>query len=152
MGSNRLTATAPMSAGSPPVAAAPPVAGITRALVGTPRSLAVARIAFGAVVLARPAMLARGMRVDSATARRTTWLARMFASREIALGAATLLALRGDGNHRPWLAANAAIDALDAAALLVAARQRQAGAAAAIAGAAGAAASTVTHLARWRHG
>lgn len=56
-------------------------------------ALASGRIAIGATVFARPTMLAKGMGVDSATAERTAWIARMFAVRDLALGLGVLWAL-----------------------------------------------------------
>jgi hypothetical protein len=96
---------------------------------GTDRSkqylagLAAVRLVAGAVSLARPAVLARGLGVDSASARRTAFVARMFASREIGLGLGTLYAAtRGGPAVRPWLAASILADASDAVALVSAVR------------------------------
>jgi hypothetical protein len=85
---------------------------------------AAGRVAVGAAVLARPEVLTRGFRIDSATARRVGWLARMFGVRDMVLGAGTLYALSRDAAPGPWLLASAASDAVDAAALSAAIRQR----------------------------
>jgi hypothetical protein len=81
----------------------------------------VARLAIGAGLLARPELLARLLGVDSVTARRTAWLARMIGGREVALGVGTLSA--GPGG-RGWLVAQMVADGTDAAALGLAARAR----------------------------
>lgn len=56
-------------------------------------ALATGRFAVGATVFARPTLLAKGMGVDSTTAERTAWVARMFAVRDLALGLGVLWAL-----------------------------------------------------------
>jgi hypothetical protein len=56
-------------------------------------ALATGRITVGATVFVRPTLLAKGMGVDSTTAERTAWLARMFAARDVALGLGLLWAL-----------------------------------------------------------
>src|SRR5262249_58273041 len=89
------------------------------------RALAAARVAAGAALLTRPDALARALRVDSATARRTTWLARMAGARDLAVGAGTLFALTRGGGARSWLLASAASDAADAAVLTGALREKQ---------------------------
>jgi hypothetical protein len=89
------------------------------------RLFAAGRMAIGAAVAARPEVLARGFRVDSATARRTAWLARMFGVRDMVLGAGTLFSLGRSGAPGPWLLASAVSDAGDAAALTGAIRRRQ---------------------------
>jgi hypothetical protein len=53
-------------------------------------ALAAGRVAIGGAVFVRPTVLARGLGVDSATAERTAWLARMFAVRDLALGVGVL--------------------------------------------------------------
>lgn len=116
-----------------------------------PRLLALGRTGIGLGVLARPGLLARGLGVDSGTARRTEWLARMFAAREIALGAGTYLALRRPTADRPanrvWLAASAVTDAADAAVLVTAIRAGQVAVPTALFGASTAVGSVVAHLA-----
>jgi hypothetical protein len=43
----------------------------------------------------QPTLLAKGLGLDAATAQRTAWLARMFAGRDLALGAGSLAGSRG---------------------------------------------------------
>jgi hypothetical protein len=78
--------------------------------------LGAARTLVGAIVLARPALLASALGIDASAAQRTAWLARMFGGRDVALGIGTLAGSRG------CLAAAAAGDAIDAAALIGALR------------------------------
>jgi hypothetical protein len=108
------------------------------------------RVAVGAAVLARPEVLARGLRVDTATARRTAWLARMFAVRDLALGAGALHALTRGGRARPWLLLSALADAVDAVALAGAVRQRRVAAPPAVLAAGMAVSSVAVHLAAAR--
>jgi hypothetical protein len=89
------------------------------------RLFAAGRVLVGAAVLARPEVLARGLRIDAGTARRTAWLARMFGARDLAIGAGTLYALSRDAAPGPWLVASAVSDATDAAVLTGAIRRRQ---------------------------
>ena len=87
-------------------------------------ALAVVRLAAGGATLAKPAILAQGLGVDSASARRTGFVAQMFAGREIGLGLGTLYAARRGGPAlRPWLVASMFADTLDAVALVGAARK-----------------------------
>jgi hypothetical protein len=79
-------------------------------------SLGAARTLVGAIVLARPALLASALGIDASAAQRTAWLARMFGGRDVALGVGTLAGSRG------CLIAAAAGDALDAVALSAALR------------------------------
>ena len=103
------------------------------------RALGLGRLAIGAAFLAAPLPSVRVLGVDSGTARRVTFLARMAAGRDLVLGAGTMAAGRGAAS---WVLAGAVADAVDAAALATAIRQRQAGGVPAygvVAGAAGAA-------------
>jgi hypothetical protein len=111
------------------------------------RLAAGSRMALGMAVLARPEGLVRAMRVDAATARRVAWLSRMLGARDLALGAGTLYALVRGGDHRSWLLASGVADAVDAAAVGAAARQRQVAAAPAVLTVAVAAGSAALHLA-----
>ena len=54
--------------------------------------LAAGRVAIGATVFAKPTVLATGLGADTTTARRTAWIARMFAVRDLALGVGVLWA------------------------------------------------------------
>ena len=85
-------------------------------------SLAAARILLGTVALAAPAEGARLFRLDTAGNAQLPYMTRLFASRELALGAATLLA-RGPA-QRQLVAAGIAVDAADAFAAFVAGRDR----------------------------
>ena len=103
------------------------------------RALGLSRLAVGAAFLAAPVPSVRLLGVDSGTARRMTFLARMAAARDLALGAGSVAAGRGAAS---WVLAAALADAVDAAAIATAIRQRQAGGVPAygfVAGAAGAA-------------
>lgn len=96
---------------------------------GTPRwvlpALGAGRVAIGAWMLGRPGGLGRFLGVDRVTAERTTWLTRMVAAREVALGAGTLAAVRRGGAVGPWLVAQAVADAGDAVAIAGGLRRRQ---------------------------
>lgn len=81
--------------------------------------LGAARTLVGAAVLVRPALLASSMGVDAATVQRTAWLARFFASRDLALGVGSLAGSRG------CQVAGVASDAFDFVALLAAVRAKQ---------------------------
>ena len=85
--------------------------------------LAVGRTAAGAAILALPVLSARLLGADSATAKRVTWLTRMMAVRDAAIGAGGLAAARGTGSATPWLIAGAVSDAVDAIVLTQALRQ-----------------------------
>jgi hypothetical protein len=73
--------------------------------------LALGRIGIGAVALASPAAAARLFRLDLARNPQLPYLTRMFGSREIALGAITLLA-KGKARRR-LIALGMAIDGAD---------------------------------------
>jgi hypothetical protein len=102
----------------------------------------IARIVIGATFLAAPALSVRILGVDSATAKRMRFLARMAAARDIGLGCGTLDA--GPGvTAAPWLLAGAAAAAADAVAIAGALRTGTARGLPAAGIAAGAAASAV---------
>jgi hypothetical protein len=82
----------------------------------------VSRLAMGGAFLARPVASVRLLGVDSATATRVAWLARMTAARDAALGAGTLASLAGRRGHASWLTAGVITDAADAAAIALAVR------------------------------
>ena len=88
----------------------------------TARLVAAGRVALGVGMLARPEALPRLLGVDTATARRMSWLGRMFGAREVALGAGLRLAGRRGGGERDWLVGAALSDAADAAAFAGAVR------------------------------
>ena len=78
--------------------------------------IGVGRVLIGTVFLAAPTVSVRMLGVDSASAKRMTFLARMAAARDIALGSGTLHA--GTGRRAvPWLLAGAGADLVDAAAI-----------------------------------
>lgn len=90
----------------------------------TTRTLALGRAALGTGLLARPELLTRLLGVDAVTARRTSWVVRMFAARELALGAGTASA-KGQPGGDHWAAFSACADAGDVLALGLALRHRQ---------------------------
>lgn len=90
----------------------------------TARWLALGRTALAAAVMAAPVRSARLLGMDTATARRVTFLTRSMAARDGALGVGGVLAAR-DGGVTPWLLGGAAADAVDAAVLAVALRQHR---------------------------
>lgn len=56
-------------------------------------ALAAGRVVVGGTLFVQPTLLAKGMGVDSATAKRTAWIVRMFAVRDLALGLGVLWAM-----------------------------------------------------------
>ncbi len=84
--------------------------------------LALGRVGIGAVFLAAPVLSVRVLGVDTATARRIRFLARMAAARDIALGAGVLTADAAP-DAAPWLLAGAAADLVDAVVITAAVRQ-----------------------------
>jgi hypothetical protein len=75
--------------------------------------LSLGRIAVGAISFARPALAAKMFGLDVANNPQGPYLARLFGSREIALGTATLLA-RGSA-RRNLVLAGIGVDVADAA-------------------------------------
>jgi hypothetical protein len=63
-------------------------------------ALAAGRVAVGATVFVRPALLTRTMGADQVTAERSAWVVRMFAVRDLALGAGALWALNASRRGR----------------------------------------------------
>jgi hypothetical protein len=74
--------------------------------------LSLGRIAAGSVALARPAVIGKVFGLDAEANPQALYVARLFASREVALGALTLLA-RGKA-RRTLVAAGIAVDVADA--------------------------------------
>jgi hypothetical protein len=76
------------------------------------RQVALVRIGIGAGLLVAPVAAARALGTDSGTARRTSWLARTAAVRDVVIGAGALSALHGgDGTDAArWLVAGTASD------------------------------------------
>lgn len=89
----------------------------------TPARLAQGRAGIGVAMLVQPAALPQRLGVDSAAARRTSWVSSMLGAREVALGLGTLVALRrvqkgGDPRAaRLWLMAGILCDTVDALAV-----------------------------------
>jgi hypothetical protein len=79
------------------------------------------RVAIAATMFAAPTLTVRSLGTDTATARRVTFLTRMMAVRDGALGAGGVLAARR-GQVGPWLLAAAACDATDAVVVTAAIR------------------------------
>ena len=80
--------------------------------------LATARVAIGGLVVGSPELGAKLFRLDPDANPQLAYMARLFGSREIVLGAATLLA-RGK-TRRNLILAGIAVDAADAAAAVLA--------------------------------
>ena len=83
------------------------------------------RVGVGAGFLAAPVFSVRMLGVDTATASRLTFLARMAAARDGALGVGTVYSLLRRRSPAPWLLAGAFCDACDAAFIGLAAKQRK---------------------------
>ncbi|MDT4934000.1 MAG: peptide-methionine (R)-S-oxide reductase [Pseudonocardiales bacterium] len=90
-------------------------------------ALGALRLAVGGTFFAAPATSLRLMGMDTATAGRVTWLARMTAARDAAVGAGTLATVSRGRSGSGWLLAGAFCDAVDAAVLAAALRARKAG-------------------------
>jgi hypothetical protein len=86
-----------------------------------------ARLSIGAVFLAAPVASVRLLGLDSATAARVTWLARMTAARDGVVGAGTVASSVRRSGAVGWLLAGAVSDAADAAVLVSALRQGKLG-------------------------
>jgi hypothetical protein len=85
-------------------------------------SVGAGRMAIGAMFLAAPVSSVRLLGLDTATAARITWLARMTAARDTVLGTGTVVSSgRGQG-AAGWLLAGSVSDAVDAALLASALR------------------------------
>ena len=85
-------------------------------------SVGAGRVTIGAVFLAAPVMSVRLLGLDTATAARITWLARMTAVRDTVLGAGTVACSGRRQGAAGWLLAGAVSDAVDAAVLAAALR------------------------------
>jgi hypothetical protein len=104
--------------------------------------LGLGRLAVGGAFLAFPVGSVRLLGVDSAAAARMSWLARMAAVRDLALGAGVLSAAVTHRSRVPALLASALVDAADAALIALAARDARVDRVRGIAMAAGAAAAS----------
>lgn len=87
--------------------------------------LGVGRVALGSAFLAFPVGSVRLLGVDSASAARMAWLARMAAARDAALGIGVLGAAATHRGRVPALVVTALVDATDAAVVAVAAREQR---------------------------
>lgn len=94
--------------------------------------IGIGRSVLGAAFLADPELAVRVIGADSATAARVTWLSRMAAIRDLALGAGTSISTlsarrsaRKGHDSTTWLLAGAICDAVDATAIATAARQHR---------------------------
>ena len=77
--------------------------------------IAAGRSVIAAAILAAPVVSLRLAGTDTATARRVSWLTRMMAVRDGAIGVGgALAARRGGGASVPWLLGGAVCDAVDA--------------------------------------
>jgi hypothetical protein len=106
-------------------------------------AVGVGRTVVGAVFLAAPVASVRILGLDTATAARVTWLARMAAVRDVAIGLGTLDSVGRNRGARTWLAAGAAADLADAVVIGAALRSGRAKGVAAAGIVAGAAAAAV---------
>ncbi len=89
------------------------------------QAVCLGRTVIAAQVLLAPVAAARIVGLDTGTARRVSWLTRMLAVRDGALGIGGLLAARRGGNPTPWVIGGAAADAVDATVLAHALRARR---------------------------
>lgn len=83
--------------------------------------LALGRVAIGVGALASPPLAMKMFRLDPATNPQLSYMSRMFGSREVVLGALTLVA--SGRTRRNLVLAGIAVDAADAAAGHLAARE-----------------------------
>ncbi len=86
----------------------------------TVKAIAVARIALGAIALLFPALTARLFLLNARTNPQLPYMTRLFAAREIAVGAVTLTA--PEGTRSSMVGMGMAIDGSDAVAGIAAAR------------------------------
>lgn len=84
--------------------------------------LAAARVLIGGVAVAAPDLGTRLFRLDPAANRQLPYMTQLFGSREVVLGAATLLA--SGSTRRNLVLAGVAVDLADAAAAVLAGRRR----------------------------
>jgi hypothetical protein len=78
------------------------------------RLIGLGRLLAGGAFLAAPVTATRALGLDTATAKRVAFLARMMAARDVAIGAGTTAAGLRAGRPAGWLLAGAAADAADA--------------------------------------
>lgn len=75
------------------------------------------RTAVGAIFFAAPVSSVRLLGLDTATAERVAWLARMTAGRDVVIGIGTLISSARRQSAGGWLLAGCVADAVDAAVL-----------------------------------
>lgn len=92
----------------------------TRRAIGA--SIGAGRVLIGTVFFAAPVGSVRLLGLDTATAQRVAWLARMTAARDGVLGAGTLAATARGRGEAAWLVAGAVSDTADALVLAAALR------------------------------
>jgi peptide-methionine (R)-S-oxide reductase len=109
--------------------------------------LGAGRTALGTAFLAFPVASVRLLGVDTASANRVVWLARMAAVRDAALGLGVLGAATARRGRVPALVASGLVDATDAAVIVAAAREHRVDRARGYLIAAGAAAGAVAGFA-----
>ncbi len=85
-------------------------------------AIGVGRLGLGAALLVQPEQGTRMLGLDTVTAVRISWLSRMTAARDIALGAGTVASAITGRDSGWWLIGGAASDAVDAVALAGAVR------------------------------
>jgi hypothetical protein len=78
------------------------------------RSIGLGRLLLGGGFLIAPVASTRVLGVDTATAKRVSFLAQMMAARDMAIGAGTAASSTGGRNPAGWLLAGAVADATDA--------------------------------------
>lgn len=85
--------------------------------------LGAGRSAIAAAIMAAPVLSVRLLGADTATAQRVTWLTRMLAVRDGALGVGAAAAARSGAGGTGWLVGGAVSDAVDAVVLAAALKQ-----------------------------
>ncbi|HEX3337226.1 MAG TPA: hypothetical protein VHS54_12260 [Jatrophihabitans sp.] len=88
--------------------------------------IAAGRLIAASVIIAAPVFSARLLGADTATAQRVTWLTRMMAIRDGALGAGGIAATRRGDSVATWVLGGAVSDAVDAAVLAAALKRGRA--------------------------
>jgi hypothetical protein len=86
----------------------------TGSSAATASALCAGRTVLATSMLAAPVATTRLIGLDTATGRRVSWLTRMMAARDGALGIGGLIAVRRGADPTPWVVGGAAADAVDA--------------------------------------
>ncbi|SDJ22350.1 hypothetical protein SAMN05444157_2345 [Frankineae bacterium MT45] len=87
--------------------------------------IGVGRTALGTTFLVHPVFSTRVIGLDTGTATRVSWLARMAAVRDVSIGIGTLATALGHRGRAPWLVAGAVSDLVDGAVIANAAQERR---------------------------